>query len=147
MQLDLPEEQELLQRSFGELFAAESNPERVRAAEATGFDPQLWKHLIEMGAVAIRVPEALGGSGAGLNDAAILAEQAGRALASVPLIEAICVAGLLARIEDDTARSLLAEIVGGGCIPALALRELDQSAAQLVPGGAAADVVIALDAD
>ena len=147
MQLGLTEEQELLQRTFAELFAAESSPERVRAAEATGFDPGLWKHLIETGAVGIRVPEAQGGSGGGLHDAAILAEQAGRALASVPLVEAICAAGLLARIESDAARALLAEILAGGCVPALALREVDRSAAQLVPGGAAADAVLALDAD
>src|ERR1700752_1001143 len=90
MQLGLNENQELLQRTFAELFAAESSPERVRAAEATGFDPGLWKHLIETGAIGIRVPETLGGSGAGLHDAAVLAEQAGRALASAPLAEAIC---------------------------------------------------------
>ena len=147
MQLGLTEEQELLRHTFAELFAAESSTERVRAAEATGFDPGLWKHLIETGAIGIRVPEGQGGSGGGLHDAAILAEQAGRALASAPLVEAICAAGLLARIEGDRARALLAEILGGGCIPALALRELDQSAAQLVPGGAAADAVLAQDGD
>ena len=46
MQLGLTEEQELLQRTFADLFATESSPERVRAAEATGFDLGLWKHLI-----------------------------------------------------------------------------------------------------
>src|SRR5262245_17222620 len=147
MQLGLTEEQELLQRTFAELFAAESSPARVRAAEATGFDPGLWKHLIETGAIGIRVPEALGGSSAGLHDAAILAEQAGRALASAPLVEAICAAGLLARVESDTARALLAEILDGSSIPALALCEAHRSAEQLLPGGAAADAVLALDAD
>jgi alkylation response protein AidB-like acyl-CoA dehydrogenase len=147
MQLALTEEQELLQRTFADLFAAESSPERVRAAETTGFDPGLWKHLVETGAIGIRVPEALGGSGGGLHDAAILAEQAGRALASAPLVEAICAAGLLARLEGDAARALLAEILEGGSIPTLALCETGRSAAQLVPGGAAADAVLALDAD
>ena len=122
-------------------------PSACALRKATGFDPGLWKHLIETGAIGIRVPEAQGGSGAGLHDAAILAEQAGRALASVPLVEAICAAGLLARIEGDAARALLAEILDGGCIPALALREVDRSAQQLVPGGAAADAVLALDGD
>ncbi|HXK22915.1 MAG TPA: acyl-CoA dehydrogenase [Myxococcota bacterium] len=147
MQLGLTEEQDLLQRTFAELFSAESSPERVRAAEATGFDPGLWKHLIETGAIGIRVPEAQDGSGAGLHDAVILAEQAGRALASVPLVEAICVAGLLARIGTDAARAPLADILAGGCIPTLALHEVDRQPTQLVPGGAAADVVLALDGD
>ena len=134
MQLGLSEEQELLQQTFAELFGAESSPDRVRAAESTGFDPGLWKHLVETGAIAIRVPEGLGGSGAGLHDAAILAEQAGRALASVPLVEAICAAGLLARIETDAARALVAEILEGGCVPTLALREGERSSAQLDSG-------------
>src|SRR5262249_53874669 len=138
---------ELLQHTFAELFAAESSPERVRAAEATGFDPALWKHLVETGAIAIRVPEARGGSGAGLHDAAILAEQAGRAPAPGPRVEAICAADLIARIESDAARALLAEILDGTCIPVLALRGVERSADQLVPGGAAADTVLALDAD
>lgn len=147
MQLGLNEEQELLQSAFSELFAAESSAERVRAAEETGFDAGLWKHLVETGAIGIRVAEEFGGSGGGLHDAAILAEQAGRALASAPLIEAISAAGLLARLDSDAARVLLAEILEGGCIPTLALREVDGSATQLVPGGAAADAVLALDAD
>src|SRR5262245_32546853 len=147
MQLGLSEEQELLQHTFAELFSAESSPERVRAAEATGFDPGLWKHLVETGAIAIRVPEALGGSGAGLHDAAILAEQAGRALASAPLVEAICAAGLLARIEGEAARALLAELLDGRCVVTLALRDVEQDPSQLASGGATADAVLALDRD
>jgi alkylation response protein AidB-like acyl-CoA dehydrogenase len=147
MQLGLTEEQELLQSTFAELFAAESSPERVRAAEETGFDPKLWTHLVETGAIAIRVPEALGGSEAGLHDAAILAEQAGRSLASAPLVEAICATGLLARLESDAARDLLARVLEGDAIPSIALRESGEAAQQLVPGGAAADAVLACDGD
>ncbi len=147
MQLGLTEEQELLQHTFAELFAAESSAERVRAAEQTGFDPGLWKHLIETGAIGIRVPDAHGGSGAGLHDAVILAEQAGRALASVPLVEAICVAGMLARIDGAPARALLAEILAGSCVATLALHEVERNPAQLIAGGAAADAVLALEGD
>src|SRR5262245_4716003 len=147
MQLGLTEDQELLQRTFADLFAAESSPARVRAAEATGFDPGLWKHLVETGAIGIRVPEPLGGSGAGLHDAAILVEQAGRALASAPLVEAICAAGALARIGGEKALALLAELLDGRCLVTLALREVEESPTQLVPGGAAAEAVLALDAD
>src|SRR6185295_13401455 len=55
--------------------------------------------------------------------------------------------GSLARIEGDAARALLAEILGGGCVPTLALREVDRGAEQLVWNGASADAVLALDAD
>src|SRR5262245_60322686 len=110
MQLGLTEEQELLQRTFADLFSAESTPERVRAAEPAGFDPGLWKHLVETGALGIRVPERLGGAGAGLVDAAVLAEEAGRALASAPLVEAIVVAGLLAKLDRAEPRALPAGV-------------------------------------
>jgi len=147
MQLDLTEDQELLQRTFAELFAAESTPERVRASEATGFDARLWAHLIGTGAMGICVPQALGGSGAGLLDAAVLAEQAGRWLAPAPLVEAVVSAGLLARLEGEAPRALLAELLAGRCIVTLALHAAADAAVQLVPGGAIADGVLALDGD
>ena len=39
--------------------------------------------------MGMRVPEAMGGSGSGLVDAAILAEEAGRRIASGPIVESI----------------------------------------------------------
>jgi alkylation response protein AidB-like acyl-CoA dehydrogenase len=144
MQLGLTEDQELLQRTFASLFAAESTPERVRAAEASGFDPGLWKHLVETGALGIRVPERLGGAGAGLMDAAVLAGEAGRWLASGPLVETIVAAALLARLDGDAPRAFLVELLDGRSLVTLALRD---AAHPLVPGGAVADGVLALDGD
>lgn len=86
MNLHLSEDQELLRTTFAELFAAESSSERVRAAEPLGFDPGLWKTLIETQVAGIRVPEAQGGPGASLLEAALVAEQAGRHLASAPRV-------------------------------------------------------------
>ncbi|HEX2484432.1 MAG TPA: acyl-CoA dehydrogenase family protein, partial [Myxococcota bacterium] len=147
MQLGLGEEQELLQRTFADLFAAESTPERVRAAEPAGFDPGLWKHLVETGALGTRVPERLGGAGAGLLDAAVLAEEAGRWLASAPLVEAIAVAALLAKLDGEAPRALLADVLAGRSVVTLALLDACEAATQLVPGGALADGVLALDGD
>ena len=147
MQLDLTEEQELLQSTFADLFAAESSPEQVRAAEATGFDAGLWKHLVETGAIGIRVPEERGGIGSGLHDAALLVEQAGRALVSGPLVESICAAGALARVANEEADALLAELLEGQLVATLALQEVERNVEQLIMGGAVADVVIALDRD
>ena len=56
-------EQQQLVESFVALYAKESSPERVRAAEtpggtgAAGHDPALWDHLLELGVVAMAVPE------------------------------------------------------------------------------------------
>jgi alkylation response protein AidB-like acyl-CoA dehydrogenase len=147
MQLGLSEDQELLQQTFASLFAAESTPERVRTAEASGFDPGLWKHLVETGALGIRVPERLGGAGAGLLDAAVLAGEAGRWLASGPIVEAIVSAALLARLDGEVAHALLAELLGGESVVTLAPREAGEAARPLVPGGSVADAVLALDGD
>ena len=89
MHLELSEEQQLLRDTFDQLFGTESSPDRVRAAESSGFDKALWQQLIETGALGIRVPESAGGVGGTLLEAAVVAEQAGRHLATGPVIESI----------------------------------------------------------
>jgi len=145
--LRLSEEQELLRESFEELFAAESSPERVRAAEPLGFDAGLWKQLVETGAAFMRVPEALGGSDASLLDAALVCELAGRHLASAPLAESIAATRLLAAIPGEAARAALAQVVGGTAIATLAVAEAWDDADALVPGGAIAEWVLGRDGD
>jgi len=143
----LGEEQELLRESFEELFAAESSAERVRAAEPLGFDAGLWKQLVETGAVAMRAPEARGGSGAGLLDAALVCELAGRHLASVPLPEAIAASRLLAELPGEAAQQTLAAVTAGSAVPTLAVGRAWDDADPLVPGGAIADAVLGMDGE
>jgi alkylation response protein AidB-like acyl-CoA dehydrogenase len=147
MNLALSEEQELFRDTFARLFAAESSPERVRAAEATGFDPALWKTLADLDALGLRVPEDRGGSGAGLLDAVVVAEQAGRHLASVPLIECLVTTQLLARVDAPLADDVLRRALAGDAVVTLALRSVSAGTSQLVPGGAVADAVVGLDGD
>ena len=145
MNLHLSDEQELLQTTFAELFAAESSCERVRAAEPLGHDPALWKTLIETEVVGMRVPEARGGTGASLLDAALIAEQAGRHLASVPLVETLVASQLISGITGPAAEAWLARILSGSALVSFALFPGGES--QLVPGGAVADAVVGLDGD
>src|SRR5262245_38787682 len=147
MDLALSDEQELLGDTFADLFATESSPERVRAAESTGFDPALWKTLADAEALGLRVPEARGGSGAGLFDAVIVAEQAGRHLASVPLLECFVTTQLLARSDAPLAEEMLRRALAGDAVVTLALRSVPSGASQLVPGGAVADAVVGIDGD
>jgi alkylation response protein AidB-like acyl-CoA dehydrogenase len=147
MNFALSEDQTLLRDTFARLFAAESNPERVRRAEPSGFDAALWKHLAEVDAIGLRTPVADGGSGAGLLEAVLVAEQAGRALASGPLIESIVAAALLSRFDAAPARELVSRALDGSTIVTLALREVPPGTPQLVPGGVVADAVVGLDGD
>jgi len=145
MRLQLNDQQELLRNTFAELFAVESSCERVRAAEPLGFDAALWKTLIETEVVGIRVPEACGGTGSSLLDAALVAEQAGRHLASAPLAEAIVAARLIAESGAAAAEEALQKILSGSSLASFALFPGD--APQLVAGGAVADAVVGLDGD
>ncbi len=147
MQLDPTEEQELLRDTFSQLFAVESSPARVRAAEPLGFDPALWKQLAETGALVIRVPEAAGGAGASLLDAVILAEEAGRKLAASPLVEAIVAARVLAACESDAAASWLERLGSGAAVVSFALHDLARQPGQWIPGGAVASAVVGLRGD
>ena len=150
MELGLTEEQALLREGFSRLFAAESSIERVRAAEPLGFDPVLWKLLAETGALGLRVAEAQGGGGANLLDAALVAEESGRRLLSAPWVEAVVAGGLLAGSGTADAEDWLARLLQGTAIVTFAPTPPEGlpegSAPRLVPAGAVADAVIAIDA-
>jgi alkylation response protein AidB-like acyl-CoA dehydrogenase len=145
MDLALTGEEEQLVTAFAALFARESSPDRVRSAEATGFDPDLWLQLQAMG-----VPEMAVGddtdSAASFFQLLLVAEQAGRALASVPIIETFVVNRLLARC-GSSGLELLEQVRSGGTIATIALHRPVEGVARMVPAGAVAPVVIALEGD
>ena len=138
----LTSNERLLQDAFARLFERESSLNQVRAAAERGFDPALWTSLVKMGAPVARVPEALGGQGLSLLDAAIIAEEAGRSLASVPLIECMVAARLLGDLGDAATTWL--ERIAGGAIVVLALEPAVGTDADMVPGGSVAEAVVVL---
>jgi alkylation response protein AidB-like acyl-CoA dehydrogenase len=145
MDFDLIEEEEQLVAVVGSLLARESPPGRVRAAEATGFDPALWEQLWSLGVPSMSVGSSDEGA-ASLFQLALVAEQAGRALASAPVIEAFVAARLLERCGGPAA-ALLDEVCRVGHIATVSLRNQRGRIASLVPAGSVADIVIALDGE
>jgi alkylation response protein AidB-like acyl-CoA dehydrogenase len=142
MNLSLSESQTLLRDTVARLFAGESTAARVRAAESTGgFDQALWDVAVSLGLVGMR---AAAGSEASLFDAAIAAEEAGRHVASIPLVEANVAAALLQRAGADPA---LVGRATTGEVATLALKPLVSGQLQVVPAGAVARLVVALDGD
>ncbi|WP_309141152.1 acyl-CoA dehydrogenase family protein [Novosphingobium sp. G106] len=93
------------------------------------------------------MPEAMGGLGLGLFDAALLMEQAGRTLVSGPLAEAIVAARLLALLDPDDATGLRNGIASGASVATLAFHDVAVAPDQLVAGGAVANAVIVRDGD
>jgi alkylation response protein AidB-like acyl-CoA dehydrogenase len=144
MELALTEDQLALRDAVTDLLTKESPPERVRAAEPSGFDPELWALVAGMGLPSLAVPEADGGGGGSLVDLALVAEEFGRRVPAVPLVDAAAATDLLARVG---ATELLGEVLSGPLLPTLALRPAASGVARLVPAGAVADVVLALDGD
>lgn len=142
MDLSLSDEQRQLVDSFAAIYARESTPERVRAAEPSGFDPKLWKALLETGAVEMAVEEAEGGWGASEVDLALIAEQFGRAVASAPVIESQVGARLLAAC-GDAGSELLEQSLAGDKLVSFAPRPGHGDLLPLVPAGAVADAVVA----
>ncbi len=146
MDLSLSPEQDQLVDAFAGLYTKHSTPEHVRAAEALGFDPELWKRLADLGALPMAVAEADGGWGASFLDLALVAEQQGRFVAAVPIIEAQVAARLLARL-GEVAAGPLADALGGERLITFAPRAARGLTAGLVPGGSVADDAVVLAGD
>jgi alkylation response protein AidB-like acyl-CoA dehydrogenase len=141
LDLTLTADQAALVDAFGAFLAKESPPEVVRAAEPLGHDPALWAKAVAMGVTTLGTPEAAGGDGGSMLDLALVAELVGRHLAPIPYVEAAVTARLLARCSA----SAWLERAHSGMAVALALRPPRDGVARLVPGGAVAGAVIAVD--
>lgn len=85
------------------------------------YDPDLWHRLAaEVGAAGLAVPESAGGAGASWREAAVVAEEIGRAVAPVPFLTSAGIAAALLLSAGET--ELLAALASGA-----------QTAAVLVP--------------
>src|ERR1700694_5478205 len=119
MDLRLTEEQRAVRDTFAALFRKESTPQRVRIAESAGFDEPLWQRYADIGALGIGVPSDCGGGDGGLLELALVAEEAGRRLAPIPVAETAAAARLLGRLRE---KELLGSILSGSSIVSLATR-------------------------
>jgi alkylation response protein AidB-like acyl-CoA dehydrogenase len=129
MDLDFSEEQQMLREMVRGVCAEYSPLELVRKLEddPTGYAPALWKQLSELGLLGILSPEAWGGSGQSLLEAAIAYEEFGRALAPSPHF-ASCVmsAGVLTLAGSEAQKGeWLPRIASGEAILAPAWIEPD----------------------
>ncbi len=84
------------------------------------YDSGLWRALAsDVGCAGLLIPESQGGAGASYREAAVVAEEAGRAVAPVPYLGSAVVAttALLAAGDDE----LLTALAGGTATAALAI--------------------------
>ena len=138
----LSEDHVALQDAYKQFFKTHCPVETVRAAEASGFDKNLWERLCAMGATTMALPESVGGDGATLVDLTLVAEEIGRSLAPVPWIDHVCAVRLLARLGVAEI-----EVVNGKQIAALDPQIGSATGRKLIPTGSIADHIIVRDGD
>ncbi|NMF99442.1 acyl-CoA/acyl-ACP dehydrogenase [Aromatoleum toluolicum] len=91
MNFDFSDDQRLLQEAVRTMLAENSTSQAVREVlegRAT-HSTKVWQNLIHMGAAAAAIPEVYGGAGLGYLELCLVAEEAGRHLAAVPLSSSI----------------------------------------------------------
>ena len=117
----------MLHDSVADFVARGTDIKRVRRLRGTepGFERSVWQQMAELGWLGILVPEQYGGLGLGCTEMAIVASGTARALIPEPLTAAAVLAGgAIARGDNETLkRELLAKLVAGDLIPALAWQE------------------------
>jgi len=135
--LNPSEEEAAAAEAFGTMLTGACPLSRVRAAEPLGFDADLWLSMIELGALDLAAPTPDGASLAALG---VIAEQVGRHLAPVPMVDAMVVARLLARCPGSDAQALLTRMGKGGVV-GLASGDLAGGRAYVSSGAVATAVI------
>lgn len=154
MHFAFTDEQAMIAETAKAFFAEQATSERTRAAMArTGVDDALWQAFTaELGLAGVAVPEAEGGVGLGMIELAILAEQAGRHVAALPLLASVGLAipAILAGGSAGQKARLLARLAAGDLVASFAKAApgttwIDGAltgAALHVPHGARADLFV-----
>jgi acyl-CoA dehydrogenase len=81
----------------------------------------IWQRLADMGVLGLGLPEERGGSGGGILELALVAEQTGAALAAVPMASGPVMAGMLLRqISSSQSDKLITAMADGDAVVAAA---------------------------
>jgi alkylation response protein AidB-like acyl-CoA dehydrogenase len=126
MDFSLDEQQTMLRDSVKGYLDRSYGFEKRRALihESGSFDSDHWRAFAEMGWLGASLPEEVGGSGGGAEEAAIIVGEMGGALVVEPFVAvAILAAQTLLHSGGDNAHRLCAEIASGEGRPVLAHNE------------------------
>ena len=157
MSIAISEEHRALAESVAGFLTDHQSRAAARAqltAEAEGL-PGFWSELAGLGVLGLHIPEDLGGSGFGLPETLIVAEEMGRHLAPGPFVPTVIASAVLAvAAPDDLRKKLLPGLADGSLIGAAALggevRFADGAAtgkAGVVLSGHLADVLLVPSGD
>jgi alkylation response protein AidB-like acyl-CoA dehydrogenase len=109
-----------------QIFGDRCTPARLAEVEKTGtrFDHELWREVGQAGLIGLALPEEHGGAGLGFLELTALLEEAGKAVAPLPLATHVVSATALARFGTvDQAQRWLPGAVSGEHVLAPAIAE------------------------
>ncbi len=117
MNFDLTEERQMLQdtlrRYLSDRYTTEVRNTIIDGD--TGWSPEIWQELAELGVIGAMFAEEDGGFGGHGFDIATVFEELGRAGVVEPFLDsAVICGGLIATLGDDAQKGFIDEIIGGG---------------------------------
>ena len=106
MNFDFSEDQRRLQEEVRRVLADYSTSANVRRVLDGGslYCGDTWQQLAALGALGVAIPEVHGGAGMGLLELCLVAEEAGRSLAAVPLLSSVYLAAETIRRAGSAAQ-------------------------------------------
>ena len=123
MDVLLDEDERIIQEAIRQYFDAECDVDRVRRIEDGGetLDREMWQQLANLGWLGLALPAMQGGSEAPFTQLCLLFEEAGRALAPVPLhphiVASLALADAVAAREGGPmAEGVLSKAVAGEAV-------------------------------
>ncbi|MES2258286.1 MAG: acyl-CoA dehydrogenase [Pseudomonadota bacterium] len=127
--MDMPT-QDIFRDSARDFLRRGDQRQRVRRLRDStpGFERATWNALAEAGWLSVLVPEARGGLGLGLAEAAAIGEEIGRQLLPEPYVGALQAVSALCRLPENGSGAallagLLAELQAGSLVAGLAWQE------------------------
>ena len=152
MSIAITEEHRALAQTVAGLLTKHQSRAAARSLLGTEADarPAFWAELSGLGLLGLHISEECGGSGFGLSETLVVAEQMGRYLAPGPFVPTVVASAVLAVAgPDDLQKRLLPALADGSMIGAVALggevRYADGAAtgkAGVVISGHLADVLL-----
>ena len=128
MDTTLTEEEVMVRETARRFLEAECPTKLVRAMEKDelGYPPALWKQAAELGWQGMCLPEAYGGSELPLVYLGLVMEEAGRALAPLPLLSTSMAALTIADVGSDAVKAaVLPGVAAGDTVLSWAFSEQD----------------------
>ena len=125
MEFGLSEEQILLQDSVNRFLEAQAPLERVRQFAEDGDGDDIWAGLAQLGVAGLLSPEAAGGVGLSVFDAALVAEALGYHTTPAAFIGSAVLAPIALTAAGHGDDPLLAELAAGTTTAGLAFSEVN----------------------